>query len=342
MTSLSVVIVSYNVRDLLRNCLCSIFASANYSTDWLSVNVIVVDNASADGSAEMVRTEFPQVHLIASVQNLGFTGGNNLALKSLGLDNRENNRTQPTTHTDFVLLLNPDTELIGDTLGRMAAFLRDHPTAGACGARLQYGNGQFQHGAFTFPTLSQVMLDLLPLAEIPGVRRFLPRLLNSRINGRYPQHLWRGRQPFPVDFVLGAAMMVRAEAIQQVGLLDEDFFMYCEEIDWALRLHQAGWNVFALPTAHVIHYEGQSSKQIRWAAFERLWRSRFHFFRKHTAQYPPGYAVAVEWIVHRLFTLRRWQSYQRFGRGEITGEELAMECNIYAKLGESTPSRRAS
>jgi N-acetylglucosaminyl-diphospho-decaprenol L-rhamnosyltransferase len=221
---------------------------------------------------------------------------------------------------------------VDDALGRMVAFLRDHPGAGACGARLIYGDGRFQHGAFHFPTLMQIVLDLMPLAEIPGLRRFLPRVLDSRWNGRYPQQRWRGRDPFPVDFVLGAALMARTEAIRQVGLLDDGYFMYCEEMDWCLRLRQAGWTIHALPTAHVIHHEGQSSKQARWRSFERLWRSRFRFYRKHAAHYPPGYLLWVRLLMQFALSLRSQQARRSFAAGQISGDALADELAAYRQI----------
>jgi N-acetylglucosaminyl-diphospho-decaprenol L-rhamnosyltransferase len=362
MTQLTVIIVSYNVRDLLRNCLRSIFASASHSADWLNVEIIVVDNASHDGSAEMVAAEFPSVRLIASAQNLGFTGGNNLALTNVGFFETGRPRTADggrpgfTHHAprttqyvqspipspqspvpshqspDFILLLNPDAELTDDALGKMAAFLRDHLGAGTCGARLSYGDGGFQHGAFHFPTLMQIALDLLPLAEIPGVRRFLPRLLDSRWNGRYPQQQWRSVDPFLVDFVLGAALMVRAEAIHQVGLLDDGYFMYCEEMDWCLRFRQAGWTIHALPTARVIHHEGQSSRQVRWVSVERLWRSRFRFYRKHQDRYAPEYLLALRMLVQMGFSMRGWLARRRFAHGKIDGAALADELSTYRQI----------
>jgi N-acetylglucosaminyl-diphospho-decaprenol L-rhamnosyltransferase len=365
---LAVIIVSYNVCNLLRNCLRSVFASAAQSSNWLDVDVIVVDNASHDGSAEMAAAEFPNVHLITSTENLGFTGGNNLALKMAGFaearrrggaeatkrrgedvkrrrdEETENQASHPITLSpshpvtlsptppDFLLLLNPDTEVVDDALGQMAGYLRDHPRVGACGAHLRYGDGRFQHGAFRFPTLAQVALDLLPLASVPGVRRFLPRLLDSRLNGRYPQAQWIAGVPFPVDFVLGAALMVRREAIHQIGLLDEAYFMYCEEMDWCLRLQQAGWQVYALPTACVIHHEGQSSKQLHWASFERLWRSRFRFYRKYAVHYPPGYAIWLNLLVRLGLAIRSWQARRRFAAGAINAEALNEELATYAHI----------
>ncbi len=346
MPRLAVVIVSYNTRDLLRSCLRSVFASATRTADRLDVDVIVVDNASHDGSAAMVAQEFPGARLVPLDDNLGFTGGNNLALTLLGFDVAPVNHSisnlqspifnsqssifnfQPSASPDYVLLLNPDAEVQDDALWRMVAFMEETPDAGACGARLSYGDGGFQHGAFRFPGLFQVGLDLFPLTGLPGAHR----LHNSRLNGRYPMALWMGEQPFPVDFVLGAAMLVRGEAIRQVGGLDDEFFMYCEEMDWAMRLHGAGWRVYALPGAHVIHHAGQSSQQVRWPAFVRLWRSRFRFFDKHRRHYPPGYPRLVRGLVRNALALRARQARRRFARGQISGDALAGELNAYAAV----------
>jgi hypothetical protein len=137
---------------------------------------------------------------------------------------------------------------------------------------------------------------------------------------------------FSVDFVLGAAMFVRGAAINRVGGLDENYFMYCEEMDWALRLQQAGWSVFALPTAHVTHHEGQSTRQVRWAAFEQLWRSRFRFYTKHSHRYSPGYRMALRLLVRIGAAWRSYQARQRFATGEATGTEVAREIRAYATI----------
>jgi len=339
MLRLTVVIVSYNVASLLRNCLHSIAAYAAHSADWLSVDVLVVDNASADDSAAMVAAEFPDVRLIASDKNLGFTGGNNLALRALGFataDSESLDLPVPNSQSpipDFVLLLNPDTLVEADALGQMAAFLRDNPAAGAMGAQLSYGDGSFQHGAFQFPGLAQVALDLLPLADLPGIRRFLPRLLDSPLNGRYPTALWQGANAFLVDFVLGAALMIRGEAIRRVGLLDDGYFMYCEEMDWCLRLGDAGWRVFALPTADITHLEAQSSRQMRWDAFERLWRSRFRFYQKQRVHYSNGFLPRLRLLVRIGVWIRSVLARRRFAQGKLSGLLLEQELAAYRAIG---------
>jgi GT2 family glycosyltransferase len=329
---IAVIIISYNTRDLLRNALRSVY-SAQRPPD-CALTVVVVDNASHDGSAEMVASNFPQATLFASTTNLGFTGGNNLALHALGL------RVSPppaaahlattarSVPPNYVLLLNSDAEIAANTLMEMVDHMERMPRAGMCGAHLRYGNGSFQHGAFHFPTLAQVALDFFPLIGVPGAHR----LRDSRLNGRYPAALWQNGFPFPVDFVLGAAMFVRAAAINDVGGLDDGYFMYCEEMDWALRMHEAGWSVYAIPSAHVTHHEGQSTRQARWDSYERLWRSRFRFYAKHAQRYPLAYRMALRLLVRAGVAWRRYQARRRFATGSATGTEVGRELEAYAAI----------
>lgn len=324
MTTVAVVIVNYNTCDLVHACLQSVLAAARYAG--LSPDILVVDNASDDGSAAAVAAEFPpaehpHVHLLALPRNIGFTAANNLALASLGFDAPVppdlpvNRAAAPLASPDFVLLLNPDAEL---TLGSLRHFVQEMarlPRAGVLGPHLQYGDGSFQHGAFAFPSLAQVALDFFPLLGVPGAHR----LHNSRLNGRYGRRQWEGTQPFAVDFVLGAAMFVRGAAIRSAGGLDPQFWMYCEEMDWCLRMKEAGWEVYAAPGVRVIHHEAQSSRQVRWWAFARLWRSRFRFYAKHRRRYGWGYLVAVRGLVRLGASRQRRAIEAQFARGEITG-----------------------
>ena len=151
-----------------------------------------------------------------------------------------------------------------------------HPPAGGCGARLAYPDGSFQHGAFRFPGLAQIGLDLFPP---PG--RLNRPLLDSRLNGRYSKGLYETGMPFAVDFVLGATLMVRSRAVDQVGLLDEGYFMYCEEMDWQRRLRGTGWPMYCVPQARVAHYGGASTGQVRGPMLVALWRSRWRYFRRY-------------------------------------------------------------
>jgi N-acetylglucosaminyl-diphospho-decaprenol L-rhamnosyltransferase len=260
MRDLVVLIVNWNVRDLLRACLNSVLA--DLATSGLEAEVWTVDNASHDGSPEMLRAEFSQVCLLASQENLGFAGGNNLALRQL-------DATDPPRYT---LLLNPDTIVRPGALRTLVDFMEDHPGVGVAGARLFYGDGSFQHSAFGFPGLWQILFDLYPLPA---------RLYPSRLNGRYPRRWYERGEPFPVDHPLGAAMMVRWQAIRQVGFFDQEFHMYCEEIDWCMRIKRNGWKIYCVPQAEITHYEGQSARQIRSASFANLWRSRRRLYDKH-------------------------------------------------------------
>lgn len=283
---IGVVIVSYNVRDLLAACLTSLVTDLARSPH-LRATVIVVDNASADGSAAMVEAQkalaapFLRLDLIASAENLGFARGNNVALRQLGFGVP----APPPDRPNAVLLLNPDTELHPAALAAMTDFLSHHPQAGGCGPRLNYGDGSFQHSAFMFPGLAQLFLDLFPLH---------PRLLESRLNGRYPRRLYDSGQPFPIDFALGAALMVRDSAIDAAGLLDEGYFMYAEEMDWCRRIQAAGWPLYCVPSAHITHHEGRSTRQFRAAMLVALWRSRLRYYDKY---YSPWQRRLARWLL---------------------------------------------
>jgi hypothetical protein len=330
--NLAVVVVSYNTRDLLRRCLQSVFASPLPPAAHL--RAIVIDNASRDASPAMVAAEFPEVDLFASPVNLGFTGGNNLALHVLGFDVTPPAsatgllRTRATSAPDYVLLLNPDAELVDDALSRLVGFLASAPDAGACGPRLAYPDGRFQHGAFAFPALAQVALDLFPPTRLPGAQR----LYDSRLNGRYPRRAWHGSAPFPVDFVLGAALMARGSVIAAVGGLDDGYFMYCEEMDWCMRLAETGSRVYAVPAALVVHHEGQSSRQARWDAYARLWRSRLRFYAKHRSRYGPLHIAAVRALLRVSAARNARRTRRSFAAGAIDGAAAARALAAYAAV----------
>lgn len=307
---LGIVIVSWNVRDLLARCLDSVYAGLTHSN--LRGEVWVVDNASGDGSTEMVRHRFPQAHLIANADNRGFAAANNQALRAMGFGNAQSPR--------YAILLNPDTEVRGDALGVLVRFMDETPPAGVCGARLIYSDGSFQHSAFGFPTLAQVFLDFFPLHW---------RLLESPLNGRYSRRLYERGEPFAIDHPLGAAMMVRREAIAQVGLLDEGFRIYVEEIDWCMRIKQAGWAVYCVPRAEVIHHEARSTRQVRPQMIVALWRSRFYLFEKH---YSPAFRWLARRIVRAGMRAEARRAREAYRRGELNEEELAARLTAYQEV----------
>jgi N-acetylglucosaminyl-diphospho-decaprenol L-rhamnosyltransferase len=325
--SLAIIIVSYNVRELLRACLATTFASLARAPG-IDATVWVVDNASADCSAEMVADEFPQVRLVASRENLGFAGGNNLALRELGFGEQgsrgewEQRSGGSEEHTargtlgascpDLVLLLNPDAEPVDDAIGQMTHFLVAHPEVGGVGAQLRYPDGRFQHGAYRFPGLLQLWFDLFP----PRPRR----LLDSRLNGRYPRAAYEGGRPFPIDFALGAALMVRGAAIEAAGPLDAGYFMFAEEVDWCWRLRRAGWPFCCVPSAVVIHHGGASTRQFRSQSFVNLWGSRRRLYDRFYGPLRRRLAGGIVRLGMRA-EVRRVRAAAR--RGEISAAELA-------------------
>ena len=259
MLDLAIIIVSWNVRDYLADCLRSVFADLHGSG--LTGQVWVVDNQSTDGTAELVADLFPHVHLIQNDHNPGFGAANNQGMQAAA------------PHLPrYYFLLNPDTLVRPGALRSLVGFMDNTPHAGMAGARLVFGDGRFQHSAFAFPGLSQLLFDLFPLPA---------RLYESRANGRYPRHLYHAQAPFPVDHPLGATMLVRRDVAEATGGFDETFFMYCEELDWCWRIHQAGWQIYTVPSAEIVHYGGESAKQVPARSVISLWESRARFYRRH-------------------------------------------------------------
>ncbi len=324
---LAVVIVNWNVRDLLIACLGSV--SEAIEVAGLRGEVWVVDNASTDGSAELLRTWFPSVHLIASPLNLGFAGGNNLALREIGFDvpmpDGAPGGAPPMTDQDgllprFVLLLNPDTLVREDAPAILMHFMAQNHRVGVCGPRLVYGDGRFQHSAYRFPSLAQIFLDFWPLNW---------RLTDSFVNGRYPRRLYEDGQPFAVDHPLGAAMLFRREVIEQSGGFDLDYRMYVEEIDWCMRIKRTGWQIFCVPAAEIVHYEGQSTRQARPQMVVALWRSRYILFRKH---YGPLYCWAARRLIRAGMRSKIRQAHRALQRGELSQADALALIEAYRQV----------
>ncbi|MGB9588095.1 MAG: glycosyltransferase family 2 protein [Armatimonadota bacterium] len=248
----SVVIVNWNTKDLLQRCLESVYRTLPP----LSFEVVLVDNASTDGSAEMVAELFPQVTLIVSDVNLGYSAGSNLGMAS--------------TSGEFILLMNPDTELQEGAVIRMVEFARAQPKAGIVGPRLLNPDGSLQKSGRTFTTWWREVLGLTKLYNM------WVRLC--------PEADW-GRESFDipamVDEVSGACMLVRRLALDEVGMLDERFFMYYEEVDWCRRMAQAGWEIHYLPSAEVVHHWSAGAKKAGLSMSHIAYRSQYLYFRKH-------------------------------------------------------------
>lgn len=278
---LGIVIVNYNTRDLLLACLDSIYKNENAP----SFCVLVVDNCSTDGSPEAVRQAFPQVELIESPYNGGYAYANNLALRRLGFWDEPGREPRPGAPR-YVLLLNPDTLLPPDALARMVAFLDAHPKAGAAGPKLVRPDGSLDRACRrSFPTPEVSFWRLTGLSFLfPKSKRF----------GRYNLTYIDPDETIEVDSVVGAFMMVRREAIRDAGLLDEGFFMYGEDLDWAYRIKQAGWQIWYYPKVTVIHYKGASSRQRSTESIRAFYDAMRRFHRKHYRAQTP---MVVNWLI---------------------------------------------
>lgn len=279
MTDLAIIIVTWHVRDMALDALRTL--SADLEQTNLSTQVIVVDNASNDGTVEAIREQFPEVVIIPSAKNLGFGRANNAGMGYLGF-----NRDTPADELPkAVYLLNPDTlTQLGATQAMYDVLMADTRN-GLVGARMTYGDGRFQHSAFAFPGLRQLWVEFFPT---PG------RFIEGCFNGRYPQDLYNGNEPFEVNFMLGATMMLRREVIQQTGMFDEQFFVYSEEVDWQWRMRKAGWRIFCVPNAHIVHLVGQSTSQVKAKSVLYLWESRLKLFKKH---YPTWKLILAKQVI---------------------------------------------
>jgi N-acetylglucosaminyl-diphospho-decaprenol L-rhamnosyltransferase len=254
---LSIVIVNWNVREFLRRCLHSILPVCQCPSS-PNIEVIVVDNASSDGSVAMIEEDFPQVRLIANSENVGFTVGNNQGIA--------------VSRGRYILLLNPDTEVVGDALATMVEYMDDHTQVGALGPQLLNPDGSIQSSRRRFPTLATAFLESTTLQQwFPDNRVIRHYYIADRLDDKVQE----------VDWVTGACLLARRQAIDEVGPLDEGFFMYSEELDWCRRAKKRGWKVVYLPTAKVIHHGGQSSEQVKSFQHIQFQRSKIRYFRKH-------------------------------------------------------------
>ncbi len=250
---ISIVIVSWNTRDLLFKCLESLFADLTTSSI-SGYEVLVVDNASNDGTCQMVREHFPTAHLLENTQNVGFARANNQAIRqSIG---------------SHVLLLNPDTVVILGAMALLVNFLETHPEVGAVGPRVLNPNGTLQESCHPLPTLARELWRLFHLDSLHPY-------------AQYPMHAWDVEAARGVDALLGACLLVRRDVLAQTGLLDEDYFIYSEEVDLCYRIGKASWLMYWVPQAQIIHYGGQSTQQVAASMFLRLYQGKVIYFRKN-------------------------------------------------------------
>lgn len=253
---LSIVIVNWNTRHLLLECLQTVESEIRL-TQHYRIETLVVDNASTDGSPQMVQDQCPWVQLLKNETNVGFASANNQVI--------------PFCRGRYVLLLNSDTALKPGALEALIRFMDEHPTAGAAGSRLLNTDGTLQLSCHPAPTLLRELWRLFHLDVIHPY-------------AVYPMAGWSINRAREVDIVQGASLIVRREVIDQVGMLDTSYFMYSEEVDLCHRIRKAGWKIYWAPTSVVIHYGGQSTKQVAAEMFLHLYRGKYLYFRKNYGQ----------------------------------------------------------
>ena len=268
MQDIGIVIVNWNTCDFLGRCLETVFASQGDFT----YRVLVVDNASEDGSVEMVKPAFPHAEVLVNAANIGYPRANNVGLRHLGF------RGVGDVAADaprYALLLNPDTELPPDAIYQMMRFMDLRPDTGAAGPKLILMDGSLDKACRRgFPT------PMVSFYRYSGLMELFPR---NRHFGRYNMTFADENEDLEVDSVMGAYMQVRKETIEKVGLLDETFFMYGEDLDWAYRIKQAGYKIWYHPQVVVHHVKRAASRQSKRAQLE-FWRSMLIFYRKHYRQ----------------------------------------------------------
>lgn len=276
MPTLHVVILNYNRSDLLRACLRSLGeAEARYAR-----RVWVVDNASTDDSVDLVQGEFPEVDLVVSPRNGGFAHGNNLVLKQLVED------TTLLQPDDYVILLNNDTEVEPQALDRLVAFMEQNATVGAVGPRVLLPDGNLDLACRrSFPTPAVAFYRLSGLAKLfPQSPRF----------GRYNLLYLPEDQQADVDALVGAALLVRGNVLREVGLLDEAFFMYGEDLDWCYRIKSYGWRIVYYPQAIVRHHKRAASTRRALPSIRAFYDAMRIFHRKHYAAETPS---LLNWLI---------------------------------------------
>lgn len=285
MLDLGIVIVNYNVRDLLRDCLASVYDSRGEFT----FSVCVVDNDSDDGSSDMVAAEYPQVRLIRT-ENRGYAAGNNLGLRAYGFSDGGGVAGPDRPH--YAMLLNPDTVLPPSALADMLAFMELRPQAGVAGPRLVRVDGSLDKACRrSFPTPQVAAYRMSGLSRLfPGSKRF----------GRYNLTYLPPDVTTEVDSVVGAFMLMRGEVLEQVGLLDEQYFMYAEDLDLCYRVKQRDWQVWYNAGVTVLHYKGQSSKQRSHFANIQFYETMRLFHDKH---FKDQTFFLLNWLIYAAVAL---------------------------------------
>ncbi len=307
MLEVSIIVVNWNTQDNLRDCLRSIYEQAGE----IDFEVIVIDNASTDGSVEMVKKDFPQVTLIENSKNRGFAAANNQ-----GID---------ISQGRYVLLLNSDTVVLDNALAKTVAFANSHPEAAVVGCRVLNPDRTLQPTCFMFPSILNMLLSSTYLYKLFPKNKFF---------GRERMTWWNRNEIREVDVVTGCFMLVRQDTIKKVGSLDEQFFMYGEETDWCYRFKQAGWKVMFTPVCEIIHLGGQSSRQKRSKMILQLRGSILLFMKKHNSSLKYAFACLLValffflrvpyWLIRAVFSRNNKSDDILIARAYLAGAYKAL------------------
>ena len=309
---LSVIIVNYKVKHYLEQCLRSVAEASR----GIAVEVIVVDNASGDGSVEYLRERFPDVTIIASEENLGFARANNLAIRN--------------SHGQYVLLLNPDTIVAEDTFRDFITFMDSTPDAGGCGAYMLHTDGSFApESRRGLPT------PFVAFCKMSGLASLLPK---SRTFGRYYMRYLNENEVNRIEIMSGAFMFLRRDALDKAGLLDEDFFMYGEDIDLSYRILKAGYNNYFLPS-RILHYKGESTVKSSYRYVHTFYRAMELFFNKHYAHYSILLSLPIKLAIWGRAMLA-YAGNQFKHRNELTQHLHPINCLVIGN-SEATEQVRA-
>ena len=307
---LSVVIVNYNVKHFLEQCLYSVCRAAEKVQ---SAEVIVVDNASSDGSVEYISNRFPDIRLIASNENLGFARANNLAMRE--------------SKGEYVLLLNPDTIVAETTFLHFVDFMDKHPDAGACGAYMLHTDG-----TFALESRRGLPTPFVAFCKMSGLTSLFPK---SKIFGRYYMRYLNETKVNPIEIVSGAFMFMRREALDKVGLLDENFFMYGEDIDLSYRILKGGYRNYFIPSP-ILHYKGESTKKSSYRYTHTFYQAMQLFFKKHYSHY----SVLVSFPIRLAIWVRAMFAYIG-NQFRYRGNLKRMRCNCIV-IGSETSLKEMS
>ncbi|MEZ4672697.1 MAG: glycosyltransferase family 2 protein [Caldilineaceae bacterium] len=292
---LSIIIINWNTCTLTTDCLQSVAEEAIHlsivSPEHGAIQTIVVDNASSDDSVTHIRHRFPWVQLIENETNVGFAAANNQALSHCT--------------GKYILLLNSDTKVLPGGLQELIDFMETHPEAGAAGSRYLNPDGSLQSSCYPAPTVSRELWRMFHLDQLHAY-------------GIYPMHNWPVDEPRVVDIIQGAAFLLRREIVVELGLFDPAYFMYSEEVDLCRRIWQSGWQIYWIPQSRVIHYGGQSTRQVALTMFLQLYQSKILYFRKHHGQlatWSYKWVLMLAALVRLLLTPLAWtQSSEKRSR----------------------------